>query len=488
MSQEKTIKGSCLHCEGHLAFPREMTGQEIECPHCGGQTTLKAEPALETNDAKEESASAALKSGMAGLAKAATITARKAAEAVSGLQDSEKVKDLRDKAGKAASDLKDKAGKAASDLKDKAEKASEGIKADPGKFRKRLILAGSIVGVLLVAWLGFYQPWKTPFERDLHRAEKGHAKSQFRVGARYDFGKDVEKDLDKAIEWYRKAAEQDYVDALFNLGEIAINKEGNHYNPREAKGYFERAAELGDKEAFSRLGALHFWGQGTKIDYSKALECFMESKEFPDSQWYLGKHYDKGHGVEQDIDEAVKWWRKAAAQDHAPSLYYLATCYAEGDGVKQDEEEALKYFQKSADLGYRDGLAAVGIYLTWGDDPPDPKKGFEAGMKAHELGSHEGTYVIGYCYYDGKGVKQNQSKGMALIQEAARKGNQDARLALQRFQQQQRMNLMGAVFNFFADPDGGMDGDEQAARSREQMNQVAEQQRIDRMWQRNMKR
>ena len=39
-------------------------------------------------------------------------------------------------------------------------------------------------------------------------AEQGDAEAQFMLAGRYKKGKGVKKDLDKAIEWYTKAAAQ----------------------------------------------------------------------------------------------------------------------------------------------------------------------------------------------------------------------------------------------------------------------------------------
>ena len=44
-------------------------------------------------------------------------------------------------------------------------------------------------------------------------AEQGNAVAQYNLGVCYNFGKGVEKDLQKAIEWYTKAAEQGDEDA-----------------------------------------------------------------------------------------------------------------------------------------------------------------------------------------------------------------------------------------------------------------------------------
>ena len=59
--------------------------------------------------------------------------------------------------------------------------------------------------------------------------------------------------------------------------------------------------------------------------------------------------------MEEDKEEAVKWFRKAAEQGHAGGQRSLGICYAYGEGVVEDKEEAVKWYRKAAEQG--DGLA-----------------------------------------------------------------------------------------------------------------------------------
>ena len=48
-------------------------------------------------------------------------------------------------------------------------------------------------------------------------AEQGYARAQFNLGLRYDHGQGVPQDVGQAMSWYRKAAEQNLPAAQHNL-------------------------------------------------------------------------------------------------------------------------------------------------------------------------------------------------------------------------------------------------------------------------------
>ena len=69
------------------------------------------------------------------------------------------------------------------------------------------------------------------------------------------------------------------------------------------------------------------------------------------AQYNLGVMYYYGHNVEQDYDEAVKWWRLAADQGHAYAQHYLANMYFCGYGVTRSYEEAASLYRLAAEQG-----------------------------------------------------------------------------------------------------------------------------------------
>jgi TPR repeat protein len=79
-----------------------------------------------------------------------------------------------------------------------------------------LLLASSVAVVQLAA-----QQTKAdqkPIGEVKAKAEAGDADSQVELGLRYEQGKGVGKDQVEAVKWYRKAAEQNYTKAQYNLG------------------------------------------------------------------------------------------------------------------------------------------------------------------------------------------------------------------------------------------------------------------------------
>ncbi len=67
-----------------------------------------------------------------------------------------------------------------------------------------------------------------------------------------------------------------------------------------------------------------------------------------ESQFQLGRRYDKGEGVSQNLAEAAKWYRKAAEQNYGLAQFNLGLCYATGEGVTLDYVEAVKWFRMAA--------------------------------------------------------------------------------------------------------------------------------------------
>jgi uncharacterized protein len=82
-------------------------------------------------------------------------------------------------------------------------------------------------------------------------------------------------------------------------------------------------------------------------DDGETVRWFRKAAEqnHSDAQYQLGCRLAKGQGVATNLVESVKWYRKAAEQNDARAQYNLGVCYTEdGLGVAKDYVEAYKWF------------------------------------------------------------------------------------------------------------------------------------------------
>ena len=100
------------------------------------------------------------------------------------------------------------------------------------------------------------------------------------VGNCYRDGEGVEKDGEKAIEWFKKAYEKN--------GEAAGN-------------------------AANRIGLIYNGGYGVEKDDVKQLEWYRKSAEkgYDWGMYNLGNCYRNGEGVEKNGEKAIEWFKKA---------------------------------------------------------------------------------------------------------------------------------------------------------------------------------
>lgn len=93
-------------------------------------------------------------------------------------------------------------------------------------------------------------------------------------------------------------------------------------------------AEKGDIDAMLKIGECFYFGEGRDENYRFAIKYLLKPAEMgnADAQFYLGRIYQEGEreeagaykGVERNLDEAVKWLSKAAAQGHERAAAALA--------------------------------------------------------------------------------------------------------------------------------------------------------------------
>jgi len=103
--------------------------------------------------------------------------------------------------------------------------------------------------------------------------------SQFQIGLMYENGIGRKKNLEKAFEYYQKAADQGYAKAQCDLGKMYFHGTGTAKNLEKVFEYYEKAANQGNRIAQYDLGYMYKNGQGTAKNLEKALEYFQKGAD-----------------------------------------------------------------------------------------------------------------------------------------------------------------------------------------------------------------
>ena len=100
-------------------------------------------------------------------------------------------------------------------------------------------------------------------------ADAGDADAQFALGMIHTAGDDVPQDLTTALAWMRRAAEQNHLQAQYELGRFHT-RQGPRQDFAEAVKWLRRSAERGYPRAQLTLGMLYAAGQGVEQDMAEA--------------------------------------------------------------------------------------------------------------------------------------------------------------------------------------------------------------------------
>ena len=284
---------------------------------------------------------------------------------------------------------------------------------------------------------------KKCFDGIIDAADRGNSQAQYQLGIMYARGQGVENNPEKALYWYRKAAEQNNADALSTLGNIYKNGQlGVTKNTAEAFDFYLKAANLGHADAMSTLaymykdvsrdmhesaqwrvksikhgndgvlsGMYSLFSQASNGD-TEALAALIElgNDGYDEAQDYLGRIYDK----KRDYKEAAKWYIKAYRLGYLNVLSSIERLYEMG------VPETIEVFKDYAYDGNGRAQALLGwAYAQGFGVKKDYNEALKWLRKSSEQGNETGHYLLGRMYYNGLGVKQDYAEAAHLIGRAA---------------------------------------------------------------------
>ncbi len=122
----------------------------------------------------------------------------------------------------------------------------------------------------------------------------------------------------------------------------------NNHNYTEALNGFLKEADKGDYRAQFYAGKIYLEGLGVNQDIQKGLNFIEESaKQGSDSaQALLGYLYEEGKIVPQDKRKAINFYKEAVARNNSSAMLNLGLAYFRGDTLPKDPQRAIDLLQK----------------------------------------------------------------------------------------------------------------------------------------------
>ena len=150
---------------------------------------------------------------------------------------------------------------------------------------------------------------------------------------------DYETEALKRLMIYEKGNK---IEAMYLLGAIYSNYicDEIEKDMEKAVYWYKKAAQFGHKGAMKGLGHFYFKGDGVEQNYEKAFHYFKESN----TNFWLGICYAKGLGVQPDEEKALNNFIEYNGSTYS-GILQLANLYY-GENYKK----AFEYFTKKAQI------------------------------------------------------------------------------------------------------------------------------------------
>lgn len=206
----------------------------------------------------------------------------------------------------------------------------------------------------------------------------------------YLHGWGADRDLAKAIERFKFAADNNDIYSQFAIAEIYEGMGNN----QEALKWYEKLAASGNAQAAEKVRELKAKITAPKPPAPRQQEVTLPRDDVSTRSAMVQEWYELGCDFldSKNYSDAVKYFRLAANENYAPAQDKLGWMYQNGWGVSRSYSEAYKQYQKAAEQGNREAQAS-----------------------------------LGYLYYRGLGVKKDLRQALYWYGKSSEQGNATAR-------------------------------------------------------------
>jgi localization factor PodJL len=147
----------------------------------------------------------------------------------------------------------------------------------------------------------------------------------------------------------------------------------------------------------------------------------------PTAAYEVGVRFAEGKGIAPNLDEAAKWYDRAAQAGVVPALFRLGTFYEKGLSVKKDVDIARRYYLQAAERGSAKAMHNLAVLdADGGGNGANYKSASHWFRKAADRGVADSQFNLGILYARGIGVEQNLAESFKWFSLAATQGDADA--------------------------------------------------------------
>lgn len=150
-----------------------------------------------------------------------------------------------------------------------------------------------------------------------------------------------------------KSSKMDNPMALNSLGEYFGKKKENIEKAME---YYKRAANLGYAKALNNIGNLYY----VKEEYEKAYEYYFQSsqKNYPNSFFNIGHLFENGLFFEKSLEKSLQFYHKGVELKDSYSMMRISNLYD-----SSENSEDLNYLLMAMEEGNAEAINKMAIHL-----------------------------------------------------------------------------------------------------------------------------
>ena len=303
-------------------------------------------------------------------------------------------------------------------------------------------------------------------EKDLSQAflwyqrasSQGQPYAAYSIAQMYRYGEYVTKDNDTAQRYYKQALsgflkiESDDMandDLFYKLGQMFKFGLGTDSDVTKAIEYFRRSAEMNNKNGLFEYGKALLIGEHIPQNTDSAVKLLEKAVKLKNSnaKRFLALEYISGEHLEQDIEKGIALLTECADSGDVIACYRLGKIYLQGEIMSQNLDKAEKYLLLAEDSEYAQ-YALAKLYLQ--EEKYDIQKAVNY-FENCAAKNHWASYQLGRIYLFGaKDIERDKEKAVEWFTKSANDGNEYAQDLLENMERYENAVLANTIFGLFA--------------------------------------